>query len=123
MEPIRVLIVREDVDLVDGVARTLAGNPRIAGAESVAADEPWLDSQGCPDLIVVDARPGSPSSAVFHRNAELCPAARVLLLCRRGDDAPLDLGGDVHASGYIQQDDAGEIVPIVAALVALSGGE
>ena len=115
MEPIRVLIVTEDADLAAGVSRTLAGNPRIAGAESVASDEAWLDSQGCPDLIVVDTRGGSPSTAVFRGNAELCPAARVLLLCRRGEDAPLHLGRDIHASGYLQQDDAGEITPIVVA--------
>jgi DNA-binding NarL/FixJ family response regulator len=119
----RVLIVTEDAGLAVGVARRLAGNPRIAGAESVAADEAWLDSQGCPDLIVVDTRDGSPSSAVFRRNAELCPAARVLLLSRPGEDAPLHLGRDVHASGYLQQDDTGEITPIVVALAALSGGE
>jgi hypothetical protein len=121
VNPLRVLIVTDDADLVSAVGASLAANPSIESVDSVEPDEPWVDSVGCPDLIVVDTRNAAPAPWVFQANAEHCPGARVLLLCRRGEHAPLDLGRDVHASGYVQQDEDGEIAPVVVALAALSG--
>jgi hypothetical protein len=119
--PLSVLIVSDDSDLVGGVGGRLAANPSIGSVEAVTADEPWLGADGCVDLVVVDMRRATPSAHVFKRNALLCPQARVLLLCSRNEDVPLGLGRDIHASGYVQPDDAGEIAPVVVALAALSG--
>ena len=119
--PLSVLIVSDDSDLVGGVGGRLAANPSIGRVEAVTADEQWLGADGCVDLVVVDMRREAPSTHVFKRNALLCPQARVLLLCSRNEDVPLGLGRDIHASGYVQPDDAGEIAPVVVALAALSG--
>jgi hypothetical protein len=122
VHPVRVLLVTDDFDLVSGVSATLARNPSIGAVDRVGLDDPWLARGGCADLVVVDTRQAMPSPVVFTRNGALCPDARVLLLVRR-EEMPLELGPDVHPSGYVQPDDAGEIAPVVLALAALSGSD